>query len=390
MARLETIPLVRGARAYRVFDLGGWLVLIGLVSIFLATGFSIRAAFRLSHPVIADLVLVGASLVALLWAILYYSLRVSAHAIVSDEGFVLIHGFIRHQIDWTEVARLDEWTRLDEGFRSQWIALTSTTGMRLQLRQDLVPHYTEFRTDLIAKLDAVLAQSSALPSVVSDLDTPIWFEEEVHNALRAWGGTLAITLLGGASIVAFLHPIVWVGYALLILAAIAGCGIAITYLLRQHLVIQPDGIQVWRGPARVALPWESLYNLDRERGEKPSLRAALGRIILVLILQVDRRSGVIPALGRSYGVITIHGGSGQRVQIRERNYAHPSWIRARLRLEIERLRQSAAPIAPSVAPLPPTGPLAAGTVLPPDPMDGSSALWLRESGEYDPFRNQHA
>ncbi len=389
MARLETMPLVRGARAYRVFDLGGWLVLIVLASIFLATGFSIREALRQSHPVIADLVLVGASFVALCWAILYYALRVSAHAVVSDEGFVLVHGFIRHQIDWNEVARLDEWTRLDEGFRSQWIALSSTTGMRLQLRQDLVPNYVAFRADVIDKLDAILAQPHSPPSMVSDLDTPIWFEEEVDNALSAWGVTLAITLFGGTSIVAFLHPIVWVGYALLTLAVIAGCGIALTYLLRQHLVVQPDGIQAWRGPARVALPWESLYNVDRERGEKPSLRAALGRIILVLILQVDRRSGVIPAAGRSYGVITIHGGSGQRIQIRERHYAHPSWIRARLRLEIERLRQSAAPIAPSVAPLPPTGPLAAGTVLPPDPTDGSSALWLRESGAYDPFRNQH-
>lgn len=385
MAGMVTIPLAQETRVYRAIDWAGWVVLLGLAGVFLTTGITIRQSLHQAHPVAADSALALAGAITLAWLALYYALRVSAHAVVSDEGLALVHGPLRHQIAWTELARLSEWTSLEEGYRSRWITIWSESGLRLQIRQDLVADYQRFRGDILARLE----ETHTVPDEVTNLQAPYHIREDRRSDLHTWWAITAALALSGGLAIAFLHAILWLGVVLVTLGMFGLIRVILLYGLHQQISIGQEGILLRRGFWKTRLNWEAIYALDRQgSGERANLADTFGRLALIILLRVDRRSGVVPPLTRSAGVITIRGGSGQIIAIRERHYHHPGWIRARLRQEVERLRAEAAPLAPEVAPLPPTGPLAQGVVLPPDPMEGSSTLWLRESGEMDPFRGE--
>ncbi|MBA3826714.1 MAG: hypothetical protein H0X24_22805, partial [Ktedonobacterales bacterium] len=156
-------------RTFRTIDWGGWAMLVALGAVFMGTGITIRQAVHAVHPIWGDVVLLGAGLVTLAWAALYYSLRVSAHVVISDEGFALVHGPWRHFIAWREVARLSEWTMLTEGIRYDWVALWSANGGRLQIREDLVARFGEMRGAILAHLD----DPQETPAIIADLDQPL-------------------------------------------------------------------------------------------------------------------------------------------------------------------------------------------------------------------------
>ncbi len=369
-------------RSYRVIDWGGWIVLIGLAAVFLGTGISVRAALHPHHPLLGDLAVLVAGLVALVWSALYYSLRVSVHAVISSEGLTIAHGPWQHMIAWRDVARMSEWQTLTDGIRYRWIALWSINGTRLQVRQDLVNNYDLFRSDLLGHLDA----PRELPESVTNLDQPLFMQADLSRAITLLGTLTAIGVIGGGLMLAFLPGVFALDLVVLGLGALAFFFALGIFLFRQSVMVSGEGVQAQRGPFRRLITWEAMYGLERAHGT--GLRGALGilgRGLLMILFRIDRRSAVVPGAERSYSTIFIRGNSGERIRIREEHYHHPEWLRARLRAEVAALQAAAAPIAPRVQPLPKTGPLAPDVVLPPDPMEAST-LWLRESAEFDPFR----
>lgn len=373
---------VGAARSYRVTDWSGWIFLVFLAAVFVGTGISVRLAVQAHHPVLGDLALVVAAAIALLWAALYYSLRVSVHAIISDEGLALVHGPWRHMVAWRDVVRMSEWTTLTEGIRYQWIAVWAANGTRLQVRQDLVDDFAAFRSDLLRHLD----EPQEPPAIITDLDHPLNLTADLSRAISQLAVAMVIGLVGGVLMVSFLPNVLVLDAIVLglgILAFLAALG---TFLLRQHISISRDGVQARRGPFTRAISWAAMYALERDHGT--GLRGAvgiLGRGLLMILFRLDRRSGVVPGHTRSHSTIFVRGNSGERIRIREEQYHHPEWVRARLRAEVAALHAAAAPIAPTVQPLPKTGPLPPDVVLPPDPLE-TSTFWLRESAEFDPFR----
>ncbi len=364
-------------------DWGGWAVLLALGGVFVGTGFTVRLAVHTAHPIWGDVVLLGACLLALAWAALYYSLRVSAHAVVSEEGFALVHGPWRHFIAWREVARLSEWTMLTEGIRYDWIALWSANGGRLQLRADLVSRFGELRQAILAHLD----EPHEPPAIIADLDHPLLLRSDPSRAVAQWGVWAAIGVISGALLALFLPNLLVIGVVLLALGVGALCAMVAAFALRQSVTVSRAGVEVRRGPWRKALTWEGMYALERAHGN--GLRGAasiLRRGLVLLLFRVDHRCVILPGAERSHSVITVRGNSGERIRLREDRYHHPEWLRARLRAEVAALRAAEVPLAQQVQPLPKTGPLSPGTQLPPDPIDASaSTLWMRESIGMDPF-----
>jgi hypothetical protein len=370
------------ARRYRVTDWGGWIFLIFLAAVFLGTGVSVRLAVQAHHPVLGDLALVMAAAIALLWAALYYSLRVSVHAVISDEGLTLAHGPWRHMVAWRDVVRMGEWTTLTEGIRYQWIAVWAANGTRLQVRQDLVGDFAAFRSDLLHHLDAPQEQ----PAAITDLAQPLALTADLSRVIGQLAVAMAIGLVGGVLMVSFLPDVLVLDAVVLGLGILAFVMALGTFVLRQRVVISNAGVQARRGPFTRAITWAAMYALERAHGS--GLRGALGilgRGLLMVLFRIDRRSGVVPGHTRSHSTIFVRGNSGERIRIREEQYHHPEWLRARLRAEVAALHAAAAPIAPTVQPFPKTGPLAPDAVLPPDPLE-TSTFWLRESAEFDPFR----
>ena len=373
---------VAETRTYRVTDWVGWAVLVMVAAIFLATGISIRLSLLAQQPIWGDVAVIIAGIVALLWASLYYSLRVSVHAIIASDGLSIAHGPWRHMIAWRDVVRMSEWTTLTEGIRYQWIALWSATGTRLQVRHDLVTNYAEFRRDLLQHLDS----PQEPPIMVSDLQQPFVMTSDLSRSISLWSALMVIGIISGVLLLSFLPGIVIVDSIVLGLGMLAFFMALRLYLFRQTITVQNDGVQAQRGSFRRAISWAAMYGL--ERAHSSSLRGAvaiLRRGVIMILFRVDRRSVVVPGADRSHSVIIIRGNSGESIRIHEEHYHHPEWLRARLRAQVAALHAAAAPISPQVQPLPKTGPLAPGTVLPPDPLEAST-LWLRESGEIDPFR----
>jgi hypothetical protein len=369
-------------RAYRVTDWGGWIVLVLLAGVFLATGISIRAALHGQHPTLGDGAVIVAGGVALLWAALYYSLRVSVHAVITSEGLALVHGPWRHMIPWRDVVRLSEWTTLTDGIRYRWVALWAANGTRLQVRQDLVGDFDAFRRDLLAHLDAPILP----PAAITDLDQPMRVTADLRRAINLYGIVMVVGIAGGVTMLAFLPGVfiadlVVVGIG--ILAFLVALGI---FLFRQRIAVSREGVQARRAVFSRTIAWAAMYALERDHGT--GMRGALGilgRGLVMILFRIDRRSVVVPGRDRSHSTISIRGNSGERIRIHEEHYHHPEWLRARLRAEVAALQAAAAPIAPTVQPLPKTGPLPPDAALPPDPLE-TSTLWLRESAEFDPFR----
>lgn len=373
---------VGATRTYRVMDWGGWAVLGLLAAVFVGTGITIRAALHAGHPLLGDVAVIIAGLVALLWAGLYYSLRVSVHAVISEDGLAIVHGPWRHMIAWRDVVRMSEWTTLTEGIRYQWMAVWSVNGTRLQVRHDLVADYPTFRRDLLQHLDA----PHEMPAVIVDLTQPLAMTSDLSRAITTWGSLMLISLVSGALMVSLLPSLTVLAIIILALGGLAFLIAVGLYLFRQTITVSGAGVQSQRVIFRRAISWAAMYALERERSG--GLRGALGilgRGLVMILFRVDRRSVVVPGADRSFSVITVRGNSGERILIHEERYHHPEWLRARLRAEVAALQAVAAPISPQVQPLPKTGPLAPGTVLPPDPLEAST-LWLRESSEHDPFR----
>ena len=374
-------------RSYHTIDVGGWLILLALAGVFIATGVTIRLALRASqHPLLGDFALVVGVLIALLWAALYGILRVSTRVVLSDSGLMLTHGPWRHSIAWQEVERVSEWSAVEDGVRSHWLAIWSIDGMRLQVRQDLIGNFSAFRTDVMRSLS--LYQDT--PDAITDLETPLVMSEGVSGTAAAWTILGTIISISGGLVIDFLPEVRLFGIAVATLGGLCLVMALTVIIFKQTIFIMPAGVTSRRGIFNRQIAWSGIYGLERAPAKTSgNVWGILGRGVVMVVFRIDNRSGVVPGPVKSHSTITIVGGAGQAIRIHEKRYLHPNWLRARLRAEIAALRTKAAPLVPKVTPLAPSGPLAPGTVLPPDPMDGSSTLWLRESSENDPFRAAH-
>jgi hypothetical protein len=371
-------------RVYYTIDWGGWMLLVVFSAIVLATGLTIRAGlYGAQYPAAGDVAMVIAGGIALLWAGFLFSFRVTSRAIITSDGLTIVHGAWRHQIPWTDVERVDEWSTMTDGMREHWMALWSIDGMRLQIRQDLVGNYAAFRTDVMRSL----AGYQTPPDSVTDLEHPLVLIEDRAMQIGGWGTLAGVCGVSGLLIWGFLPHIASLG---VVLAAAGGVSLVITAVLaifRQKLIVGAMGVVSRRGIIHQHIPWGAMYGLTRDESYGTGGAAGiLLRGLLMIFFRLDKRSGVILGPVRPYGTITVRGGSGERIFIHERRYLHPSWIRTRLRAEVASLRERAAPLASQVVPLPQTGKLKPDVALPPDPMEGSSTLWLRESAGNDPFR----
>jgi len=368
---------------YQTRDLMGWGVLILLTIIFIATAISIHNSLMANrHPVVAQIALLSGVFIAFIWAGLAYSFRVSVRVILSSFGIIMVHGPWRHQISWHDVVRVSEWTELHDGIPHLWLALWSVDGTRLQVEQGLVGDFAVFRADVMDRL----AHTQAAPSLALDLEHPLVMTEDLGSRLTVWQ-VLTVTFgLFGTFMLAFLPSLHFIGLILVGCGAITLLFLIVTATLRREVMIGPTGIATARGPFKIRIPWDEMYELDRAKDDRTSgVLGILGRGVILLLFRIDTRSGVALGTTKVYSRIDIRGGSGVHMIIHEQYFQHPEWLRARLRAEVQALHvRAATPIR--VAPLTPTGPLAAGTVLPPEPIEGDSALWLRESSEFDPFR----
>ncbi|HKD77509.1 MAG TPA: hypothetical protein VKB76_18530, partial [Ktedonobacterales bacterium] len=266
-------------RVYYTIDWGGWMLLVVLTAIVLATGLSIRAGLYGAHYQAAgDVAMVIAGGIALLWSGFLFSFRVTSRAIITSDGLTIVHGAWRHQIPWTDVERVSEWSTMTDGMREHWMALWSIDGMRLQIRQDLVGNYAKFRTDVMRSL----AGYQTPPDSVTDLEHPLVLIEDRAVQISGWGTLAGVCGVSGLLIWEFLPHIAPLGA---VLAASGGVCLVVTLglaLFRQKLIIGAMGVVSRRGISTQHIPWGAMYGLSR--GESYGTGGAAGILLRGLIM----------------------------------------------------------------------------------------------------------
>jgi hypothetical protein len=363
---------------YYAIDWLGVGILVFLTAVFLITGITIRAALVGNGLSLAgDTALLLAAIIALSWITIFACFRILVYVITDSTGITMVHGPWRHTIAWADTTRISEWNAMHDSIYYHWLAIWSIDGTRIQIRHDLVPHYDVLRTDIMHRLN----NATETPDEVTNLNLSLTMPGKIRDLLVRWLTQCALALTLGLfcyfllpsyrSLSLLLLP--WAGFTIVIALGI--------WIFRHTLIIEPEGIISKRGMLAVTMHWEDIYVLERGNDQRPnSIPAILGRGLFLVLFRVDNRSGVALGPIRPHSQIDIQGGSGTRLRIYEKYYEHPEWLRARFRAHIQSLQK------PRVAPLAKTGPLKGDIPLPPDPVEGDSALWLRESGEMDPFR----
>jgi hypothetical protein len=364
----------RDRRVYQTTDWGGLVVLVVLAAVFMGTGLTIRSSlYNNGHPEAGDIAALIAGGIALVWGLLYLAFRVSVRAVVSPAGFALWHGWWRHTISWRDMARFSEWQAVQDSIRYRWLALWSVDGMRLQVREDLAGDFAGLRAEILR----YLAEPARTPPDYDDLSKPLAMTERTAPLVAGWLVAAVIFISAGALTIAFLTTVQVVGIVFLAAGGLCTLIALLRGLLRQTVTVGPEGVSTRRGTLVSRMSWTATYGLHRDRRlARGGVLPLMARALVMVLYRLDSRSGVVLGRTRAQSVITVRGNSGERILIVERRYDHPEWLRGRLRAEVAALQARAE--APPISPLPPTGPLAPGVVLPPDPAENSETLWSRE------------
>lgn len=375
-----------GTCFYWTFDVIGWGILVFFSAILAFTGRSVHAGLlNAGLPFLADMSAILVCIIVIIWLLFFGSFRPLKFLVTTPDRLIMSHGPWRHVMLWRDIARVSEWSVVQDHMTHHWIAVWSADGMRIQIRSDLVGDFAAFRSDVLRRL----ARAGTMPDAITNVDTTLTVTEDVIARILLQGTySLILILLGAFLLLATSQDIFG------IISMIIGGGIFLllpgVWWFRMHIAISSQGIGMARGPFHTVLQWQDIYALQRSPdARRGGILSILGRGLLLLLFRIDRRSGIVFGAMRQYSIIELSGNSGVDIRIHERNFIHPEWIRARLRAEVEMINHQVSTKSRTVEPLPKTGPLAPGTVLPPDPIEGDSTLWLRESMGTDPFRINH-
>ncbi len=373
---------------YRKTDFAGWGFSVAGLAALTAGAFIIRSEMlALRQPEAAAALFIFFALCAGLFLFLALQIRLLISIVTTPYEIILKHVLWRFRMAWQHVAGVSEWTSMRDSAWTRWIALWSADGTKLQIRENTAQDFQQLRSDILRRV----ALNAPTPRETSDLASQ-FIATESSKRPAEWMFTLAGSLFYVGLVIWFALQSVMVWPVVCFAGAtISGLYGLYRWNVQSEIIINRDGIGVKRGFQRTFIAWNDIYDVQRNEGERShNIFATIGRTILMLVIRISRKTGFTFGSYHTGSKILISGGSGVSMKIFENRFEHPEWIRARLRAEIEALTARAASASASariIKPLAKTGPLDRSDVLPPEPSEGGSALWLRESFGYDPYRN---
>ncbi len=373
---------------YRKTDVAGWsFSAAGLIALAAGAFVTRNEMLALRQPEAATALFVFFAMCAGLFLFFALQIRLLISIVTTPYEIILKHGLWRFHIPWQHVSGVSEWSSLRDSAWTRWIALWSADGTKLQIRENAAQDFQQLRSDILRRV----ALNTPTPRETSDLAAQ-FMATETSKRPAEWMFTAAGYLLYAGLIVWFAlqNLSVWSEVCFAV-AAIFGLYGLYRWNVHSEITINRDGIGMKRGLMRTFIAWNDIYDVQRNEGERShNIFATIGRTILMLIIRISRKTGFTFGSYHTGSKIIISGGSGVSIKILENRFEHPEWIRARLRAEIDALTARAASASASarvIKPLAKTGPLEKTDMLPPEPTEGGSALWLRESFGYDPYKN---
>jgi hypothetical protein len=325
--RLQDFALADRDTVYPAPIGGDWILLVLLVAILMANGLYVWYQ-RGWNDAIGRAVFFGLALFCVYWSAIIYALKLSLSVRVGPHSLYLVRGPWRMELRWSEVERLAERMETTHGQRYRWVVATAYDGRRLQVREDMVANYAEFRIEVYERHHlwqehgGTWGTHGGGPYVVSD---------HVSGPVRWWLLASTAFLLPAIYLLLLVPGVAPVGIVLLFLSTVCLTLLVRVVLRRQQYTIEPKVIEC-RRPLHpsVRLAWRELVRVERARraaGFLVGFGIGVGRLALALAARTDSRASSFPWSPRVPEYLTLRGG-GRQIRIRLHRLDRPDELLA--------------------------------------------------------------
>jgi hypothetical protein len=312
----------------------------------------------------------GAALLALLWASLIYTFKLSVSVTVGPGGLGLTRGPWRTQLPWSEVGRLVERSKVSNGQRFRWIVALARDGRELRIREDMVSYYERFRVEVYERYRLWEDHGGTWGTTYGG---PFSATDDVSNQIVWWLIGVGATLLPGVYFALLIPDGLILGLTLIFCALLCLWMALSTWLSRQTYMVDGHEVSARRPLSAMTLPWSDVMRVERVRSPARLLYRVgilLGHVLLLLAARADSRVESF-AWTPSVPEYLVIRGMGRQVRVNLHRLARPDELLAWVEFYEQMARQALRPQT-----------LAPAFQLPPEqqPADLTSA-----SGPVDPW-----
>ncbi len=324
----------------------------------------------------------GAALLALLWAALIYTFKLSVSVAVGPGGMSLTRGPWRTQLPWAEVGRLVERSKVSNGQRFRWLVALARDGRELRIREDMVSYYERFRVEVYERYRLWEDHGGTWGTTYGG---PFTATDDVFNLIVWWLIGAAATLLPGLYFALLIPDGVILGLTLIFCALLCLSMTARVWLSRQTYTVDGSEVSARRPLSATTLPWSDVMRVERVRSSARLLYRIgilFGHLLLLVAARADSRVESFEWSPQAPEFLVIRG-MGRQVRVNLHRLARPdellAWVEFYEQVARQALRpQTAAPayqLPPEAQPADLTG--ASGPV---DPWGAGRAGDLAASG----------
>jgi hypothetical protein len=346
-----------------------WLWLGVFAVVVLGCGAWVWAQLGINSPA-GRAVFFGAALLALLWAALIYTFKLSVSVAVGPGGMSLARGPWRAQLPWAEVGRLVERSKVSNGQRFRWLVALARDGRELRIREDMVSYYERFRVEVYERYRLWEDHGGTWGTTYGG---PFTATDDVFNLIVWWLIGAAATLLPGLYFALLIPDGLILGLTLIFCALLCFYMAARTWLSRQTYTVDGAEISARRPLSATTLPWSDVMRVERVRSPARLLYRVgilFGHVLLLVATRADGRVESFEWTPQVPEFLVIRG-MGRQVRVSLHRLVRPDELLAWVEFYEQVARQALRPqtVAPAYQ-LPPE----------PQPADLSGA-----SGPADPW-----
>ncbi len=317
----------------------------------------------------------GLALFCVYWTAAVYTFKLSLGIHVGPHGLSIVRGPWRTELAWSETGRLVERTEATNGRRYRWVVALAYDGRRLQVREDMVADYQQFRVEVYERYRLWQDHGGTWGT---NGGGPFTARDRIGGEVRWWLVGASIFLLPALYFLILLPEVTLAGPVLLLLAILCCVMVARAVLRRQRYTIDSrmmESRRLLRKPLR--LGWREIARVERARHAASLLMevgTVVGRLVMMIAARTDGRARSFAWRPRVPEYLILRGG-GRQIRVRLHRLARPdellAWVEFYERLgrhsaTVERQRRPPAPVPSSPLPEPAPADLS-GPAGPADP-----------------------
>jgi hypothetical protein len=284
----------------------------------------------------------GAVLLALLWAALIYTFKLSVSVAVGPGGMRLTRGPWRTQLPWAEVGRLVERSKVSNGQRFRWLVALARDGRELRIREDMVSHYERFRYEVYERYRLWEDHGGTWGTTYGG---PFSATDDVFDLVVWWLIGAGATLLPGLYFALLIPTGLILGLTLIFCALVCLWMALRVWLSRQTYTVDGQEAAVRRPLSATSLPWSDVTRVERQRSSARLLFRVgilLGHLLLLLAARADGRVESFEWTPRVPEFLLIRG-MGRQIRVNLHRLARPDELLAWVEFYEQVARQAQRP-----------------------------------------------